>query len=199
MASESLPPPPPPGGGARYAILGVALLALAGIGYCALLKDEAPSAAPQAAEVVDASTAVPSRALDESEFIIPPEEPDAWVEEPDAGPPPRVVRTTPLRGSWDCEGQLERSAITSVIDAHRPQIQDCYQRQLKLDNTLRGSMQLQLRVTQSGAVDAVQVGGSLRNREVFACVRNVATRMQFERVTGGNCAIVAVPFSFSAR
>ncbi len=194
MASESSPPPPS-GGGAKYAILGVVLLALAGGAYC--LTNSAPPTTTTTVEVPDAAVAPPSTSLQDDFLEIPEEEPDAWSEIPDSGPAVRTVIRGPVQGSWDCSGEIDRAALSSVIAEHRPQIQACYERRLKQQSMLQGNMQLQLRIAQSGNVDAVQVGGSLRDREVFSCVRNVATRMQFARVSGGNCAVVSVPFSFT--
>ena len=54
-------------------------------------------------------------------------------------------------------------------------------------------------VDAGGAVDGVQVGGSLRDRDVFSCVRSIAMQMRFPRVEGGSCAVVNVPYSFSPR
>lgn len=194
MASESTPPPPQ-GGGARYAIIGVALLALAGVGYC-LMNQGGPPPATTVVEAPDAAVPQRSTALVDETLEIPEEEPDAWLDIPDAGPLPRQPRE-PAVGSWECSGELDRAALQSVIGEYRPQIQNCYERRLKAQPFLQGNMSLQMRISQAGAVDAVQVGGSLRDREVFACVRNVAGRMRFARVTGGNCAVVSVPFSFT--
>jgi hypothetical protein len=196
LASESSPPPPP-GGGAKYAIFGIALLALAGIGYCVTSSGTPPATTTTpAAGPPDAAVAQRSTSLQDETLEIPEEEPDAWSEMPDAGPRPRGPRG-PVMGSWDCTGEIDRTALSGVIAEHRPQIQACYERRLKQQALLQGNMQLQLRIAQSGSVDAVQVGGSLRDREVFSCVRNVASRMQFARVRGGSCAVVSVPFSFT--
>ncbi|MBN8610014.1 MAG: AgmX/PglI C-terminal domain-containing protein [Deltaproteobacteria bacterium] len=194
MASESSPPPPP-GGGAKYAILGVVLLALAGGAYC-LTNSGTPPETATSSDAPDAYVVPPSTAMQDEILEIPEEVPDAWSEVPDAGRRPAGPRG-PVMGSWDCSGEIDRAALQSVITEHRPQIQACYERRLKQQALLQGNMQLQLRIAQSGSVDAVQVGGTLRDREVFSCVRNVASRMQFARVSGGNCAVVSVPFSFT--
>lgn len=196
MASESSPPPPP-GGGAKYAILGVVLLALAGGVYCLTNGGTPPETSTTTADLPDAAVAPPSTALQDEILEIPEEEPDAWAEVPDAGRRGPTGPRGPVMGSWDCSGEIDRAALQSVIAEHRPQIQACYERRLKQQAMLQGNMQLQLRIAQAGNVDAVQVGGSLRDREVFSCVRNVASRMHFARVSGGNCAVVSVPFSFT--
>lgn len=194
MASESSPPPPPPGSGAKYAIFGVVLLALAGGAYC-LTTGGDPPATTTATDTPDAAVAQPSTALVDEVFEIPEEVPDAWAEIPDAGR--RRTTTGPVVGTWDCSGEIDRAALSSVVNEHRPQIQACYERRLKQQSMLQGNMQLQVRIAQNGSVDGVQVGGTLRDREVFSCVRNVASRMQFARVSGGTCAVVSVPFTFT--
>jgi hypothetical protein len=172
------------------------MLALAGIGYCMMNQGGEPPPATTVASAPDAAVPQRSTALVDETLEIPEEVPDAWVEIPDAGPPPRQPRL-PAVGSWDCSGEIDRAALQRVVDEYRPQIQTCYERRLKAQPFLQGSMSLQLRIAQNGAVDAVQVGGSLRDREVFACVRNVAQRMRFAQVSGGNCAVVSVPFAFT--
>ncbi len=196
MATESTPPPPP-GGGANYAIFGIALLAVAGgLGYC-LMQGDTPPPSTTPADAPDAAVLQRSTALQDEVLEIPEEVPDAWAEIPDASLPRERVDRGPPVGSWDCTGEIDRAAISAVIAENRPQIQGCYERRLKQQQFLQGNVSLQLRIAQGGNVDAVQVGGSLRDREVFSCIRNVATRMRFDRVSGGNCAVVAVPFSFT--
>jgi hypothetical protein len=196
LASESSPPPPP-GGGAKYAILGVVLLALAGGAYFLTNSNGTPSETTTSNDAPDAYVVPPSTAMQDDILEIPEEVPDAWSEVPDAGEARRPGPRGPVVGSWDCSGEIDRAALQSVITEHRPQIQACYERRLKQQALLQGNMQLQLRIAQAGNVDAVQVGGTLRDREVFSCVRNVASRMQFARVRGGSCAVVSVPFSFT--
>ena len=196
MASESTPPPPQ-GGGARYAIAGVALAAIALLGYCLLQPPEAattPVVTGHADSGISRSTA-----LVEDDMFIP--EP-----EPDAGPPPDawsapaapVHHTTHVAsGSWDCTGEIDSAAIRRVFETYNPQIRNCYERGLKGNPMLQGSMTLQVKVGADGRVEGTQVGGSLRDRDVFSCVRQISTRMQFPRVSGGACAVVQVPYSFT--
>lgn len=196
MASESSPPPPP-GGGAKYAILGVVLLLLSAGAYWLTTSGEPPPTTAEAG-APDAALIQRPTSLQDETLEIPEEEPDAWSEIPDAGEVrgPRGPRG-PVMGSWDCPGEVERSAASAVIAEHRQQITACYERRLKQEAMLQGSVNLQVRIGQGGAVEAVQVGGSLRDREVFSCIRNVANQMHFPRVSGGNCAVLAVPFTFT--
>ncbi len=193
MASESTPPPPQ-GGGARYAIAGVALAAVALLGYCLLQPP------PPVAPVTGPADSGVSRStsLVEDEMTIPDPEPDAGPT-PDAFVPTEPVHHTThvAAGSWDCTGEIDASAIRHVFEQYNPQIRNCYERGLKGNPMLQGAMTLQIKVGADGRVEGTQVGGSLRDRDVFSCVRQISTRMQFPRVSGGACAVVQVPYSFT--
>ncbi|MDQ3037475.1 MAG: AgmX/PglI C-terminal domain-containing protein [Myxococcota bacterium] len=146
----------------------------------------------------DAGLVERSTALVDDDLDIPELEPDAGT--PDAG---QVATTRPPRQAmrdWDdCSGEMETAAARAVIQEHNAQIRNCYERRLKQNPVLEGSMTLSLRVGPDGRVDGTQVGGSLRDREVFACVRSVATHMRFPAPGGRDCALVQVPFNFSPR
>lgn len=198
MSSPStVPPPPAEGGGARYAIVGVALLALAGLGWCLMQP-------PEEVPVVEATPdAGPPRStsLVEDSLEIPELEPDAGT--PDAGTPEpeatTVRRPRVSTGDWECSGELSNAAVSAVVRGFDAQIRSCYERRLKANPLLQGNMSLSVKVDAGGGVDGVQVGGSLRDRDVFSCVRGVAMRMRFPRVEGGSCAVVNIPYSFTPR
>lgn len=192
MASESVPPPPS-GGGARYAIAGIVLALIAGLGYW-LITPGAPPPTTAVSASPDAGTIERSTALVEDDLVIPEDEPDAGVDAAVVAEAP-VHHTRPSGGDWDsCTGELD---ARPVFEENRQQFQACYEHRLKANPILQGQMMLQVRVAADGHVDGVQVGGSLRDREVFTCVRNLANRMHFPRVTGGSCAVVAVPYTFT--
>ena len=196
MASESTPPPPQ-GGGARYAIAGVALAALALLGYC-LLQPPPPTSPPPTGPV-DSGVIQRSTALVEDDIISPDPEPDAgpmpdaWV----AGGGTSPHHTHVSAGNWDCTGEIDPAAIRHVFEQYNPQIRNCYERGLKNNPVLQGAMTLQISVGADGRVEGTQVGGSLRDRDVFSCVRQISSRMQFPRVRGGACAVVQVPYTFT--
>lgn len=197
MASESTPPPPASGGGARYAIIGVALFAIALLAYC--LTSGGDDAPPPDGGTADAGVVERSTALVEEELVIPDPEPDAGPP-PDAGQQGHTKRPTGggVARSWDeCTGDIPRAEASRVVGEFRVQIQNCYERQLKTNPTLEGTMTLAVRIAPDGRVDGTQVTGSLHNREVFACVRGVAARMRFPAPGGRDCAMVQVPFNFT--
>lgn len=199
MNSPSMPPPPPTdGGGLRYALVGLVLAALAGVGWW---MTSTPSEPTPARAIPDAGPGIDrSRVLADDSLEIAVVEPDAGA--PDAGLVEEATGTAhhsgrPSTGEWNCTGDLPRDAVASVVRSFDAQIRSCYERRLKGNPLLSGNMSLSIKVGASGGVEGVQVGGSLRDRDVFSCVRGVVTRMRFPAVTGGSCAVLSVPYSFS--
>ncbi len=198
MASSSTVPPPPSSGGARYAIAGVALAALAGLGWCLTRPPEPVDTGP-APVAIDAGQR--STALVEDDFVIPDLEPDAGPI--DGGQPEEVVRrpTHPRpTGSWDeCSGEIQTAQARTVVGEYNAQIRSCYERRLKANPLLQGTMMLAVRVASDGHVEGVQVTGTLHDRDVFSCVRGIANRMRFPPPGGRDCAVVQVPYTFTPR
>ena len=78
------------------------------------------------------------------------------------------------------------------------QVQNCYERGLKGNNLLQGSMQVELTIGTSGSVRAVSVRGSLKDRQVYSCVKRVAKTWKFPPPTGG-CVRIAAPFQMTPK
>jgi outer membrane biosynthesis protein TonB len=142
------------------------------------------------------------------ERVNPMAQPDLILEEQkDAGQPAQAEPVEPdkpkrivreVRGEWECSGDLARASLQSVIDSNRAQIRSCYERRLKTNNVLQGDLKLKIRVAPNGQVSATAVSGSLKDNEVFNCVRNIAQRWSFPPPDNG-CAVVQVPFQFSPK
>jgi outer membrane biosynthesis protein TonB len=129
-------------------------------------------------------------------------EEDKPVEEPAPTPEPTPVAKTnrgPKGGDWECSGEVAQAAAMKVINENRAQIRSCYERRLKVNNILQGDLRLRLKVGAGGKVTATSLSGSLKDSDVFTCVRNIAQAWTFAAPTGGNCAVVAVPFAFSPK
>ena len=194
MASESQAPPKDEGGGnAKYIVLALLLFGgAAGVWFA--MSTGTPAAPPPPPPPVDAGV---HRVADNNlDIEIPPELPDLGPGE-DLGPPTKriVYRYVGGGGGWDCSGEVS-DAHAVMAEAQR-QIRNCYERQLKSNNTLQGTVVLSVKVGGSGAVQAVQVGGTLRDNEVFSCVRNVAQALHFAVPAGGTCAVVQQPFNLT--
>jgi len=202
LASESTPPPPPSGGG-RYAIIGVVLFAIAALAYCMTSGgDQAPPTPPPAGPP-DAGTADRSTALVEDSLVIPDPEPDSGPVV-DAGAP-RPTRRLPGTGTgprdaWEsCTGDIPRAEAARVIHDFNTQIRNCYERQLKQNPALQGNLTVDLMIAPDGRVEGTRLAGTLRDRDVFACVRSVTSHMRFPAPGGRDCAVVQAPFSFTPR
>lgn len=177
-------------------VLGLLLLAgAAGIWFAMKSADDKGG---EVAEVPsDAGVIERSTALAEPELVIPDPEPDAGPQ--DAGQPRKRVVYRYVRGNWDCSGSIPAAEAQRVIAENRRQVRNCYERQLKTNHSLQGSVSLNLKIGRDGRVAGTQVGGSLRDPAVFSCVRNLAQQWRFPAPTGGSCAVLAAPFSFTPR
>ncbi len=185
--------PPTGGGGMRYAMIGLLLL-LGAVGlYCMSQEEPEPDPVPEG--LVDAGAPPPRQIAPTFEI---PEEEDAAL--PDAAPPPETQMSSSMRRRVrrECNGDLDVAAIRRVVRQAQPQVRACYERRLKVNNILQGNVQVRMIVGRDGSVDQVAVGGSLRDPEVFSCVRRLANTWRFPNPTGG-CAQVNVPFSLTPR
>lgn len=194
--TDSTPPPPPQGGGLKYAIIGLLLLLAAG-GIWFLTAPEEPPPAPVATVQVDAGPPAPSNPTFQPEFVIPDEEPDAGPQE--EAPIKRRIVYVDRRGDWDCDGDIPVASIRSVIAEQRTQVRACYERALKVNNTLQGRVDVRVKIGRDGRVSATRVTGSLRDNDVFSCVRSLARNWSFPAPSGGDCAVVDAPFTLTPR
>jgi len=194
VASESQAPPKDEGGGnTKYIVLALLLFGgAAGVWFA--MNSGGPPPPPPAVVDAGARPVVP----DNIDIEIPPEEPDMGPM-PDLGPPTKriVYRYVGGGGGWDCSGEIAQTEARSVMSSAQRQVRNCYERQLKTNNTLQGTVVLSVKVGSNGSVQAVQVGGTLRDNEVFACVRNVAQSLHFSVPVGGACATVQQPFTLT--
>jgi hypothetical protein len=193
MASESVPPPPGAGGNLKYAIIGVVLLVGAAAVFFGTQTCEEPPPDPVAeAPEPDAGPGIDRTPDVLDDMVLPDDEPDAGPG--DAGGP-RVRYVTRIvggggGGSWSCTGTLDRAAASRALAGSRLQFRNCYERRLKVNNTLQGNVQLQVRVGRSGNVTGVQTGGTLRDPQTLSCIRGIAQRISFPAPSGG-CAVAA--------
>ena len=175
----------------RYALVGVLLLLLAGGTYCALnQEDDGPS---PIATMVDAG--VVTRPAMEPVLEIPEEEPDAGPQDAGAPEEPETTMRRAVR-KQTCDGELSQQQILSVVGPARSQVRQCYERRLKANNLLQGTVQVAVLIGRDGSVDQSRVGGSLHDNEVFSCVRRIVQGWHFPAPSGG-CVQVNVPFNLT--
>jgi outer membrane biosynthesis protein TonB len=186
------------GGNLKYILGGLLLLGGAAAVYLLFLSPGAPP-----------STANQSAPAPSAERVNPMAEPDLILEEQkDAGQPPEVAQAEEkpkraprgeVRDEWDCDGDMARAALQTVIDNNRAQVRNCYERRLKVNNVLQGDLKLKIKVGANGQIAAAAVAGTLKDNEVFGCVRALAQKWTFPPPIGGGCAVVQVPFQFSPK
>jgi outer membrane biosynthesis protein TonB len=187
----------------KYALLALLLLLAAG-GLWLFLGDEDPE--PPAEVDVTAEPPVEAAPAEEvkAEIEIPPDEEletDA-KREPTArriADEPRGEASGPSPEDWVCNGTLSPTKARAVIQgAASKQVQTCYERGLKANNLLQGSMEVELTIDIGGNVRAVSIGGNIDDRQVHSCVRRVARTWKFPPPTGG-CVRINVPFQLTPK
>lgn len=177
----------------RYAIIGLLLLLGAGLVFY-LMKDD--SGGERVVMTPDAGVLVPPT-YQEPYLDIPDEEPDAGPP-PDTGPPEPETMATTMRTprQQECNGELTQQQILSVVGPARSQVRSCYERALKQNNVLQGTVSVAVLVERDGSVGQMRVGGSLNDNEVFSCVRRLVQEWRFP-APSNKCVQVNVPFNLT--
>lgn len=179
----------------KYVVIALLILLAAGGLWFFLRSDEGP-AGPEVAEV---RPEPPTREQFAPEIEIPEE--DAGLDGSEADKPssrPKSASTT-HPSDWICNGSLPASQLSAVIRGQpSKQVQTCYERRLKDNNLLQGTMTVLLTIGGSGGVKAVSVDGTLNDRQVYACVKRVAKTWKFPKPEGG-CVRTAVPFQMTPK
>lgn len=174
----------------KYGLIALLLLLSAG-GLWFFFKTEDPPPQVEAAEPVPEA---PAREQFAAEIEIPEEDtgPGDVEDDPPTSKPGRSSQTRPE--DWACRGNLQAAQLSAVIKGQpSKQVQTCYERALKDNNLLQGSMTVLLTIGMSGGVRAVSVDGTLRDRQVYACVKRVARTWKFPKPSDG-CVRTSVPF-----
>jgi hypothetical protein len=172
----------------------IALLLLFGAGgLWFFLRDgasEPEAVAPEPPPVVE----TPPREEFAAELEIPDDD-ELAEPEPSSETKPASGSALPLQ----CNGRIDPAQVREVIrGTPSKQVQTCYENVLKNNNLLQGSMDVQLTIDVTGAVREVAVGGTLRNRQVYSCVRRVARTWKFPPPQGG-CVRINAPFQMTPK
>ena len=174
----------------KYGIIALVLLLVAGALWF-FVRDCRSGREP---EPVQVEPEVEPRAQFAPEIEIPEDDSglDAGEEE---RPDPEPREATQMRpADWICNGTIPAAELSQVVRGQpSKQVQTCYERGLKDDNLLQGSMKVLLTIGASGGVRAVSVSGSLADQQVYDCVKRVAKTWKFPKPEGG-CVRTEVPF-----
>ncbi len=188
MVQGSSLPPLKSNKGKYGILLLIFVLAIGGFWLCTKR-----STGPEATAEMPAPSPPPTREQFTPEIEIPEE---------DAGKPGErveVAKRKQPREPVECNGSLQAAQIRGVINGPpRKQVRTCYEHRLKDNNLLQGQMTVLLTIAPSGAVRNVSVSGSLRDAQVYSCVKRVARTWKFPRPEGG-CVRTAVPFSMTPK
>ncbi len=176
----------------KYLISGLVCL-LGAVGLWMFIQMETKEEPPPPKKVTVPEAPKRVNPLAQQKFVIEEEEEPEEPEEPKPTAKKRVVR----RGAWECSGDLAPKDIRKVVADNRRQVRNCYERGLKRDNVLQGSLDLKLKVGSSGKIVATAVAGTLRDNDVFSCVRSLAEGWSFPQPKGGDCAVLQIPFRFA--
>lgn len=150
-------------------------------------------------ELVEVEPEVPERQQFAPEIEIP--EPDAGLGESEQEPedPPPKQGTGARPSDWVCNGTLSAAQLSAVIRGQpSKQVQTCYERRLKDDNLLQGTMKVLITIGASGSVKAVSVSGTLNDQQVYSCVKRVAKSWKFPKPENG-CVRTEVPFQMTPK
>ena len=174
----------------KYGLIALLLLlAAAGLWFFVKTEDSQPPG-----EVAEPVPEAPAREQFAAEIEIPEEDAGPGDDE-GAAQAPETTRSSQTRPEdWICRGNIQASQLSAVIKGQpSKQVQTCYERALKDNNLLQGSMTVLLTIGASGSVRAVSVDGTLRDRQVYACVKRVAKTWKFPKPSDG-CVRTSVPF-----
>lgn len=187
----------------KYGLLALLLLLAAG-GLWFFLGGDDPEPSTEATPVEQQPTDREPAEEVTADIEIPPDE----VLEPPVDSEPGDARGSrkpssepsgPSPEDWVCTGAISPAEARAVIQgAASKQVQTCYERGLRTNNLLQGSMQVELTIDLSGIVRAVSIGGNLNDRQVHSCVRRVARTWKFPPPTGG-CVRINVPFQLTPK
>jgi outer membrane biosynthesis protein TonB len=174
----------------KYGLLALLLL-LAAFGLWFFLRSDETEPERGVERPPDA----PTREQFAPEIEIPEE--DAGTDDEPAAR--RRKRSQSKPADIECFGTLAPAQIALVINGQpRKQVQACYERRLKDDNLLQGSMTVLITIGSAGSVTDVSISGTLRDRKVYSCVKRVAKTWKFPKPQGG-CVQTAIPFQMTPK
>lgn len=96
-------------------------------------------------------------------------------------------------------GDLSTTSINQTVNRKKPALKGCYERELKKDKTLRGTVKVRFTILTSGRVDKSRIvilQNTIRSKAVAKCIKNNIKRWRFDKPSGGDVTI-AYPFVFT--
>lgn len=188
-------PPRQGGGNAKYAIIGILLLLVAGVAIWRLTQR--PPAPPENTThapppVVDASVPVGPTVGTE---IVLNEEPDAGPDVAEQGDGRVRIRYVTHYISGDCRGQVDNDAVVAAARANIGGMRECYTRALRVNPGLRGTVNARWIIQPNGQVG--DIGSSISDQAFKSCFESALRRVRFPAPRGG-CATANFNFPLTA-
>jgi hypothetical protein len=190
---SSLPPSRIPGASKTGPLIGLAaLLLVAGAVVYFLKSSVTPQPKPPVVPPSIASTPVERPTLADA----PPPPPDD--EPPSPEPTAKKPRSVVAACGGPCSGNAPSGMVTEV-QARATRAQGCYQRALRQNEGLRGSMSVALRVDGGGTIcNASVASDTTGSPEVARCVVGMFQGQRLGSAPSGGCVDMKVPLRFEA-
>jgi len=120
-------------------------------------------------------------------------------------PPSRLAQTAgagdsdgPVPGPNPPMGSLDTEDIRDIIRAHIPAVKLCYERELRRNLALQGTVSSRFTIAADGTVVTSGIMSStMNNSKVEDCVGQEICTWEFPRPIGGGIVIVSYPFNFT--
>jgi len=201
----SMPPPTdadavPPSSGAttQYVVLAAGLvLAMGGLLLWKFMAGSSPPSSSTPALAISAMAASPKRTLEDAP-PPPPTDEEAPAAVADSGKK-KVGSTAPSTCGGPCSGTAP-SGLQSDVQGRAGRARGCYERAMRQNGDLQGSMTVSLRIDPSGVVCSASVADdSVGSPEVSSCIVGMFRGQKLSAAPTGGCVDMRVPMRFQAK
>lgn len=102
------------------------------------------------------------------------------------------------RGSdWsECTGEVPQETVDRLLADNSAPFRQCYLDAGGNVDEIEGLV-IELKVDASGNMEEARIGSTAENRELFDCMMGLVSRLSFGAPSGGQCAVVRMPFDFA--
>ena len=94
---------------------------------------------------------------------------------------------------------MPAAEIRRVLGDSQTQVRSCYERRLRNNNMLQGTVNLQVKIGNTGRVTGTRIRGTLQDADVKNCVQALAKNWSFPAPSGGTCAVFDAPYNFTPK
>lgn len=99
------------------------------------------------------------------------------------------------------QGTIDANGVKQTIHSALNPLKQCYETQLKTNNSLKGKVALQMEVNDKGRVQSagIQTSSTLKDKKIHECMLNVVKDLSFPQPAKGTVAVVDYPLDFSPK